>query len=167
MTGRRADNNDNTKDNAKHTRAGWILLAVTVVIVAAIFTHSLMPAEASAEESGSLVELAARLAAFFHLPMLLDDHIIRKMAHFIEFAVYGFFLAWTVRERDGSIRGNIYKILFLLLLIPLCDETLQYFSPGRSAEVRDILLDFSGAVTGALIRWGTGRKLGVRNGARA
>jgi VanZ family protein len=41
-------------------------------------------------------------------------------------------------------------MLFVLLAVPVIDETLQYFSPGRSPQVRDVLIDFSGCITGLI-----------------
>jgi VanZ family protein len=40
---------------------------------------------------------------------------------------------------------------FVCLATAVIDEFIQYFSPGRSAEVRDVLLDFSGAFLGVLM----------------
>ncbi len=127
---------------------GNVLLAFTLLITAFIFSQSALSAVDSSQESGSLLEVLMKLAACVHLPIELTEHMIRKMAHFIEFMVYGVFLSWTVHEKDKGFRGNIWKILFLLLIVPLIDETIQYSSPGRSAEVRDVLLDYSGALTG-------------------
>ena len=36
----------------------------------------------------------------------------------------------------------------------LCDETLQKFVEGRAPEIKDIWLDFGGAVVSILIFWG-------------
>ena len=128
-----------------------ILLAVTIAITAVIFIHSSMDAAASSEESGFILRLFERFAQLIGRPGLFTDHIIRKLAHFTEFAVFGFFLSWTVREYAGGFKGQIFKVLFFLLSVPVTDETIQYFSLGRSAEVKDVLLDFSGAVFGFLV----------------
>jgi VanZ family protein len=42
-------------------------------------------------------------------------------------------------------------MLFGLLLVPVIDEFIQLFSAGRAGMVQDILLDFSGAVTGLVV----------------
>ena len=127
---------------------GRVLLVITIIIVTVIFAHSAMSATDSAQESGSLLDMVLRLFALLHLPLSPTDHSIRKAAHFIEFAVYGLFLSWTIKERRGSFAQNIFMILFFLTIVPLTDETIQYSSPGRSAEVKDVLLDMSGALTG-------------------
>ena len=125
-----------------------ILLTVTVVLTAAIFIHSAMPADMSSDESGFILRLFEKLAEIFHAPSVFNEYTIRKFAHFTEFGVFGFFLSWTVREYCGGFKGQIFKVLFFLLSTPVADETIQYFSEGRSSQVKDVLLDFSGAVTG-------------------
>ncbi len=39
------------------------------------------------------------------------------------------------------------------LLTALTDETIQLFVPGRSGQVTDVWIDFSGVLTGLLSRW--------------
>ena len=127
-----------------------ILLIITIALTALIFIHSSMNASSSSEESGFVLIFFERLAELIGKPGLFTDHIVRKLAHFTEYFVLGFFLSWTVREYAGQFKGRIFQILFFLLSIPVFDETIQYFPAGRSAEVKDVLLDFSGAVTGFL-----------------
>ena len=127
-----------------------ILLAVTVIITAAIFLHSAMSAAQSSEESGFVLQMMDRLAEFFNAPQIFNEHTVRKLAHFTEFGIFGFFLSWTVLEYAGRFKGHIFMVLFFLLSVPVTDETIQCFSPGRSAEVKDVLLDFSGGIAGFL-----------------
>ena len=41
-------------------------------------------------------------------------------------------------------------MLFVGLFTAVIDEFIQLFFEGRSAEITDVLIDFSGVVTGAL-----------------
>lgn len=41
--------------------------------------------------------------------------------------------------------------LFVSLAAGVTDETIQLWSSGRSSEVRDVLIDFFGAVSGIII----------------
>ena len=41
--------------------------------------------------------------------------------------------------------------LFFGLLTAVIDETIQLYVPGRSSSVKDVLLDFSGVLTGLFI----------------
>ena len=50
---------------------------------------------------------------------------------------------------------------FIGLMTAVCDETIQLFVPGRSAEVRDVLIDAAGVLLGAaLVRILTRRRDG-------
>ncbi|MBQ2212362.1 MAG: VanZ family protein [Ruminococcus sp.] len=55
------------------------------------------------------------------------------------------------RVEPDAFKKNIFCILFFLLAVPVTDETIQYFSEGRTPLVRDVLLDFSGGLFGLLI----------------
>jgi len=128
-----------------------ILLIITIIIVAVIFAHSAANAADSTAESDAAFGLLEKIVKFLHLPNLFNAHTIRKLAHFCEFAAFGFFLSATVYSYDDSFKKNIFCILFFLLSVPVTDETIQYFSEGRSAQVRDVLLDFSGGLFGLLM----------------
>ena len=109
-------------------RFWWVLCALWLAV---IFLHSLMSAERSAAESGSLL---AWLRGLFPA---LTEHALRKLAHFSEFAVLGLLLAQCLRAR-------ITRPLLAGVLCALADETVQLFVSGRSGEVRDVWIDFSG-----------------------
>ena len=108
----------------------WILCALWL---AAVFGQSLLPAEVSQAESHGLL---ARLTAA--VPFL-TDHLLRKLAHFSEFAMLGLLLA-------QCLPAGFAKPALTALLCALTDETIQMFVPGRSGQVRDVWIDFAGAV---------------------
>ena len=128
-----------------------ILLVITIMTAMFIFLNSAMSADDSSAESDFILMITENIASFLHIHDILSETIIRKLAHFTEFAVLGLFLSLTVREFCGTFKGQIFKILFLLLAAPVADETIQYFPVGRSAEVKDVLIDFFGAVTGLIV----------------
>ena len=69
---------------------------------------------------------------------------IRYVAHFIEFAVLG--CLWSASERvQGAMnRRKWLDLLSLAMLVSVLDETIQIFTPGRSARVDEIWLDVFG-----------------------
>lgn len=75
--------------------------------------------------------------------------VIRKLAHFSEYALLGilaFINLWRVK-------GLGYRSLFAALfscVYAASDEIHQLFVPGRAGQVRDVLIDTSGAVVGIL-----------------
>lgn len=111
-----------------------------------------MPGNESQTESDSVFLIFDRILTFLHLPNLFNEGTIRKLAHFVEFSFLGFFLSATVHAYSG-FKNQIFKILFFILAVPVADEFLQYFSEGRSSQVRDVLLDFSGGLFGFFTLW--------------
>lgn len=136
----------------KENRAGLVLLLLTALFILFIFSRSMVPSEASAQESGSVV---GALGGFWNALGIDEDsadHIVRKLAHFIEFMGLGVLLTLcAVFHGEKKLKKHIFTVLFFCLCIPVLDETIQYFSPGRAPEVRDVVLDFSGAVTGFIV----------------
>lgn len=115
-----------------------------------ILSRSLQPAVVSAEESGRLLVLLQQI-----LPLELTNHVVRKAAHLIEYAMLGF-LGWFVFARRRSWERPAFAAV-LCLLVALCDETVQLFVEGRAGMVADIWLDLAGALGGVLtamiLRW--------------
>ena len=77
--------------------------------------------------------------------------IVRKGAHF---SIYGMLGILTINfiltfENKKMYKKIIYALLFCMFYA-ITDEFHQYFIPGRSAEIRDVLIDSSGALTGIL-----------------
>ncbi len=128
-----------------------LLLTASLLSVLFIFMQSCMSGSNSAEESGRMLALLLGFFERMQLPFGLTEYILRKLAHFTEFGVFGFFTAWTVSEYSEQFRKNVFTLLFILLAIPTLDETLQYFSPERSPLVTDVLIDFSGGLCGAAL----------------
>ena len=117
-----------------------VFTVLTVLWLIVIWGHSLMPAAVSKEESGGLLAL---LIGWFPW---LTDHIIRKVAHFIEYAALGTLLFGAVH---GGKRSRSFPPL-VGLLTAMADESIQLFSEGRSGQVTDVWLDFAGF----LLLWG-------------
>lgn len=124
----------------------WLLCGLFAAWTLMIFTRSMQPAPASNQESEAVLELLQRI-----FPVELTMYQIRKAAHFLEFAVLGVLAQLMV---GGLCRSRKRSVLFAVvagLVIALCDETIQLFVLGRTGQVKDIWLDLSGAISGALI----------------
>ncbi len=77
--------------------------------------------------------------------------IVRKGAHFSIYAVLCILLALLLKEyRIFGKRRFILSVL-ICFLYACSDEIHQIFIPGRSGEIRDIVIDTCGAITGFLI----------------
>ena len=124
----------------------WFVCALFAAWTLMIFARSMQPAEISSQESGAVLELLRRI-----LPMDLTMRQIRKAAHFGEFAVLGALAQLMFGGLCRTWKGSLLFAVVAGLVIALCDETIQLFVLGRTGQVKDIWLDLSGAVSGALI----------------
>lgn len=120
----------------------WLI--PTVLWLALIFGHSSMPAELSREESTGL------LALLQHILPWLSHSVLRKLAHFGEFAVLGVLATGLFRSCGGF---TLLRPLSVCLLAALTDETIQLFVVGRSGQISDVWIDFAGAVFGTVLMW--------------
>ena len=112
-----------------------IFLALTVLWLCVIWGHSMMPAENSGNESNFLSEWLMQ-----YLPWM-NDFVIRKVAHFVEYAVLGGLLFGAFPQRG---RIAVIESVFAGFLAAFLDETIQLFSPGRSGQISDVWLDLAG-----------------------
>ena len=139
-----------------------------------VWGHSLMDGDISSAESSRF--------AFLLWPWLVPDidlatFIIRKCAHFTEYAVLGL-ITWQLRwSWLASVQGRTSAPapgpsapapgtsapasrvsrrvgilpLALMVAIPVLDESIQLAVPGRSGSPRDVAIDLAGACTGLLV----------------
>jgi VanZ family protein len=127
--------------------------------MAVIFCLSAQPAPESSALSGSLCDWigrsfapgyriweAARQAAFAESIML----VVRKCAHFAEYAILGALLSGAIgshgirgkrRARAAAVTGILYACL---------DEAHQLLVAGRAGQLLDVLIDTAGVAAGIL-----------------
>ncbi len=123
---------------------------LVIIVTCIIFNFSLKPAVISDQQSGLFVNIA--LAILKHTSIDVDvlvlTKIVRKCAHFIEYGCLGTLLAWF---RQSLPQAKKYSLIYIYgYIIPIIDEIIQAFVPGRSCQVSDMLLDMSGVTTGIL-----------------
>lgn len=76
---------------------------------------------------------------------------VRKNAHFFEYLILGILICAVVRQLKLYKNRELFLVLFLLLIFPVADEFIQKYIPGRTSNIFDIIIDFSGGVLGMLI----------------
>lgn len=113
--------------------------------MAIIFYFSSRPANQSAGQSSVVTLFLQRL---FHTEAI-TEHMVRKFAHFTEFAGLGFLINTALYYSIGKQKlplgiaiGSSYAGT---------DEIHQIFVDGRSCQFTDWALDTAGIVTGAII----------------
>ena len=73
--------------------------------------------------------------------------LLRKAAHFTEFAALGFLLFWLF-----AMLGKGWKAALLSGVMVACiDETIQAFVPERAPRLLDVGIDSLGVVTGMVL----------------
>ena len=128
-----------------------IMMLLTAAYIGFIWFNSFQTADESASKSLALVDILNNFIKSLGLEQGVTDYMVRKSAHFCEFALLGFLCTWTGRLQNKRILKNLTTIGFVCLAAAVTDEFIQYYPAGRSAQVNDVVLDFTGAVTGLLI----------------
>lgn len=73
--------------------------------------------------------------------------IVRKCAHFTIYGILGFFSFFTfITYKKINLKIRLLMISATCLLYSISDEFHQTFVVGRSGEIRDVIIDFSGSV---------------------
>ena len=129
----------------KRLRLCGVLLCMTLVF---IWGNSLLPGEVSQAFSDWVKDLLNRLLPGGGEDSLLGGGgLLRKIAHFTEFAALGTLLGWLF----GMLRkGNLPPIL-LGMAAACVDETIQIFVPGRGPGLKDVAIDTAGVLTGLVL----------------
>lgn len=70
--------------------------------------------------------------------------LVRKLAHFTEFACLGALFTWLY----GMLSKPILLALPCGFLVACMDETIQRFVPDRGPAFRDVLIDTAGVLAG-------------------
>ncbi len=78
-------------------------------------------------------------------------HLIRKAAHFSEYASLGFLLTGGMACLKTSWPHRWAAAALISLTAAICDELFQTRVPGRAGSPWDTALDFSGALTGLIL----------------
>lgn len=134
----------------------WIVamrIAFTIGLVwttVFIFKNSLQIAEVSSARSRQIMEMVNKLLGVVGIGPL-SEYIVRKLAHFSEFALLGFWFMLCLRVYTRRFVRHISWPLFFGLLVANIDETIQLYVPGRSGSVRDVIIDFVGVLAGLFL----------------
>lgn len=96
---------------------------------------------------------------FFELVIskLTENHSlvysIRKLAHLTIFCILQMIIFWTMKlNKCSTLKASIFSILGVILYATF-DEIHQYFTPGRSAQVKDVFIDTIGGTAGLCVSY--------------
>lgn len=125
---------------------GWMIL---------IFLLSAQTGPESGALSGGLTEaLIALIRPLFPDARFLVESmesVLRTNAHFIAYFVLGILLMNALATKPIHHNGSSLRSFLFSILYAISDEIHQYFVPGRAAELKDVLVDALGALTGIFL----------------
>lgn len=138
-----------------------IFCAAAVGVMIAIFMFSSQNSDDSSDLSRGFIRDIINMLPFFSntdeaakTRIVVSIHnFVRKMAHFSIYAALGFCCAGAFMQKMSRWK----KIIIGISAAAVCcfyaasDEFHQLFIPGRSGEIRDVLIDTSGGAVGAAI----------------
>lgn len=135
-----------------------IRVLLCVIWIVLIFYNGTRPGKISQKSSHEVIKVASKV---MHIKTSSIDkpgiqlseinYYVRKNAHFIQYFILSILLCSAARQFKLCTTSQIFIILFLLLLFPLIDEVIQKYIPGRTSNIFDIVIDFSGGVLAMII----------------
>ena len=138
-----------------------LLLLLTVGMMVLIFVFSAEPAADSDRTSGFLVNLVLYTACPNYDTLTPDaqlavyntlQHLVRKAAHFTEFALLGFLLRLCLESWFPKARLSLWA-WFGGTVYAITDEIHQLSVDARSGQIGDVLLDSCGVIAGVIVGW--------------
>lgn len=113
-----------------------IIFIIVVAMMGIIFIFSSCNADVSSMQSELIVKMLNNV-----LPV--NSFFVRKFAHFSLF--------FTLELILYLLFKNIQKSFVVTIIYAILDEIHQYFVPGRSCELRDMIIDITGGLFAVLI----------------
>jgi len=127
-----------------------ILWAAIILYILLVFSNSFQSAEESIKRSKMTINIIERFLEFFNIHVPITQRFIRKMAHYVEYTLLGIMLYVGFLKTNFKRKKPLVLTLVFGAIIPILDEFIQFFSPGRKCSFADMLIDFTGILTGAL-----------------
>ena len=122
-----------------------INLILVIIWMTFIFIMSNFDANESSNQSNYIVNIMSNIFNITNTDML--TFIIRKLAHFTEYLILGILVYNFIKNYD---KKNYISII-ICMIYAISDEVHQIYVPGRSFQIRDIIIDTLGAIIGILI----------------
>ena len=130
----------------------WIIASVAMICL--IWDNSLVPGSGSGSLSLAVMNAIHGFLGALGLPYSwVTNFVVRKCAHFTEYAILGVLVTHAV-DIDRKHRPLAVALAVIVLVaVPSIDETIQTHVAGRCGQVSDVILDCCGAFTGSLLRY--------------
>jgi len=150
------------KNSGKRTAVIVILWTAVVLWMSLIFYFSMENSEKSSQSSNSVIEIILSFADknFDSYTQAEKSAIcekysffIRKTAHFSIYTVLGglIYAALSYQYNNNNRRKTAVLSFAIGAVYAVSDEIHQYFVPGRACQLRDMLIDSCGVLTGIAV----------------
>lgn len=130
----------------------WLLV---ILWMSLIFYLSHQPvAESNRLSRGiteKIIEAAEKIDSSKDFNLGRINHILRKNAHFFAYLVLGIFVVNGLRSSGVVGIKSIGFAIVICVLYAISDEVHQLFVPGRGGQVKDVLIDSVGSISGVMI----------------
>lgn len=131
-----------------------ICLILAILWMCVIFYMSNQPATISSMHSGSAISIISKLPLIgnvmdYLMSIQIGEFVVRKGAHMFSFCLLSILLFMSIYE--SNIKKAIIIAFVGTFLYACSDEFHQLFIPGRSGELRDVMVDSTGAFIGLTI----------------
>lgn len=135
-----------------------ILAVLLVLWVAFIFSMSSQNSTTSKNTSGGTIRAVLSIVPQFeNQPEEVQDEVVdnlqyiaRKSAHFLGYMMLGILVMSLLLQYD-NLQHKALKSFIICVLYAISDEIHQLFVPGRAGQVKDVMIDSSGAILGIFI----------------
>ena len=127
-----------------------VCAALLVANLVFIWGNSLLPGEISGAFSDWVKSLVAPLFGW-DKDASGGGGLLRKIAHFTEFACLGVWLRWLWGMLEAKRLKAVLYPFATAIAVACIDETIQIFVPLRGPGIKDVLIDTAGALTGITI----------------
>ena len=132
------------------SRTSMIFWICALFVTALIFFFCAQNGQDSADiSSGILVFLTKVFPALGSIENA--EYVIRKIGHFSIFAVEAFLLSCAFYSTFEGRRTTRRWLFAVNLIIAVLSEAVQLIQDGRSPTVKDVLIDFCGAIFGFIV----------------
>lgn len=113
-----------------------------------IFIFSNQDSSSSSKQSGPIVDFIESFGSSLGEDLL--TFLTRKAAHILVYLVLGVLLYNLLRTYNLSTRRIVLLSILIAFSYASFDEIHQLFIPGRSGELRDVLIDTTAASFGVI-----------------
>ena len=127
----------------------WISYALLLGWMVVIFALSSEGHDASTGRSDVIVQVLQSMGASWQTDLL--TFLTRKAAHTVAYLVLGVLAYNVMRQYRLSNRVVVAVSAAVVVAYAVSDELHQLFVPGRSGEVRDVLIDSTAGLLGVLL----------------